>query len=217
MMISPDSYVEMELWGKSRENALKKVKGLRKEINHLKRVIEENPYKDEYEMDPSPEVRISVLQDYLTAAKAYFELQKWEYEPSKKEIKIKEFNESLKYLESIEFFYGGFFGTNKSWKVFFDGDKVMVDSIVRLIPDYDMDKLKLPCFDDLTKEDFLNDLRDLQIGEWKREYFNPDILDGTQWSVDLRYSDGKKKHFSGSNMFPYNFNEFLEVMRMDQE
>ena len=39
MMISPESYVEIELRGKSRENALKKVKGLRKEINHLKRVI----------------------------------------------------------------------------------------------------------------------------------------------------------------------------------
>ena len=213
MMISPEGFVKMELQGKDRDKAIKIVKDLRKEIKQLKKVIEEDPYSEEFEIKPSPLTQISVSRDYLDAAKSYFRGQGWEYEPSKKEIKDKEFNDRLKDLESIEIYYGGYFRGGKQWTISFDGSRIVVDSILRQMPDFDQSNLELPSFDDMKKTDFLRGLSDLHMGEWKKEYFDPGVLDGTQWSVDIQYTDGKKRHFSGSNMFPYNFNDFLEVVR----
>ncbi len=217
MMISPDSFVEMEFRGKDREKSLKVVKNLRKEIRRLKRVIEEDPYSEEFEIKPSPQTQISMSRDYLLASKAYFESQGWEYEPSKKEVKDKEFNDRLKDLESIEVYYGGYFQGGKRWSISFNGSQIVVDSIFKHLPEFDGVDLELPSFDDMTRVEFLRKLWDIHMGEWKREYINPDVLDGTQWSVEIRYNDGMKRCFSGSNMFPYNFNEFLELMRMDHE
>ncbi len=217
MMISPDSFVKTELLGKDREKSLKVVKKLRKEIRRLKRVIEEDLYSEELEIKPSPQTQISVSRDYLMASKAYFESQGWGYEPSKKEIKDKKFNDRLKDLESIEVYYGGYFQGGKRWTLSFDGNRIVVDSILRHIPDFGPSDIKLPCFDDVTKEEFLCELADIHMGEWKKEYLNRDMLDGTQWEVHLQFTDGKKCLFSGSNMFPYNFSRFLNVMRMEED
>ena len=69
MMISPEGFVKMELQGKDRDKAIKIVKDLRKEIKQLKKVIEEDPYSEEFEIKPSPLTQISVSRDYLDAAK----------------------------------------------------------------------------------------------------------------------------------------------------
>ena len=95
--------------------------------------------------------------------------------------------------------------------------KEAVDSILKHLPDFDRMKFELPCFDDMTRPSFLRELSDIHMGEWKKEYVNKDVLDGTQWSVDIRYNNGEKRHFSGSNMFPYNFNDFLALMRVEEE
>lgn len=215
MMISPDSFVKTELLGKDREKSLKVVKKLRKEIRRLKRVIEEDPYSEELEIKPSPQTQIRVSRDYLMASKAYFESQGWEYEPSKKEIKDKEFNDRLKDMESIEVYYGGYFQGGKRWTISFNGSRIVVDSILKHLTDFDGVNPELPNFDDMTRVEFLRQMWDIHMGEWKKDYFDPGVLDGTQWSVDIRYSDGKKCHFSGSNLFPYNFKEFLDVVRED--
>ena len=120
-------------------------------------------------------------------------------------------------MESIEVYYGGYFQGGKWWSISFNGSRIVVDSIFKHLPEFDGVDLELPSFDDMTRVEFLRKLWDIHMGEWKKEYINPDVLDGTQWSVEIRYNDGKECHFSGSNMYPYNFNEFLELMRKDHE
>ncbi len=61
----------------------------------------------------------------------------------------------------------------------------------------------------------LEELADLHIGEWKKEYEDPCVLDGTQWSVTFKYSGGKKKKFVGDNRYPYNFYSFLDIMQIE--
>ena len=49
-----------------------------------------------------------------------------------------------------------------------------------------------------------------------REY--PSILDGTQWSIDIEYEGGRKPvYIGGSNRFPYNFNDLLEFLGVDNQ
>lgn len=62
----------------------------------------------------------------------------------------------------------------------------------------------------------MEELSNVHMGEWKSKYDNPNVLDGIQWSVDIKFDNGiKAKHYWGSNKFPYNFDRFLEIMEME--
>ena len=72
-----------------------------------------------------------------------------------------------------------------------------------------------------TKEDFLDGIRKLHLGEWRTSYwperFGCTILDGTQWQLTINFSNGHKPLKSyGSNAYPYNYNELLELLGIDQ-
>ena len=55
--------------------------------------------------------------------------------------------------------------------------------------------------------------RDVRIHEWKKRYVNPDILDGTQWSINIELSDGQTISYYGSNEYPPRWEEFGKVFR----
>jgi hypothetical protein len=44
------------------------------------------------------------------------------------------------------------------------------------------------------------------------------VLDGTQWELEI-YFEGNRKpvRISGSNAFPYNFNDLKEFLEIDEE
>jgi len=45
--------------------------------------------------------------------------------------------------------------------------------------------------------------------EWDEEYVDPEVMDGTSWSVEIE-TDEISIQSSGSNAYPDNFDEFLE-------
>ncbi len=53
-------------------------------------------------------------------------------------------------------------------------------------------------------------LDDIKIWEWKKEYIDPNILDGTQWEIKISNSYKKIKSY-GSNKFP-NKKKFNDLM-----
>lgn len=214
MMIGPTSFVNMILSGKSYEAAKREVRNLWREINRLKKVIEEHPDSDEMMICPMPGVKISTYRDYLDAAKEYFELQGWEYELSKEEIADKEFNERLKDVQSIEIDYGGYFGRSETRTITFDGNKINTDRDI-LGSVQSLRELNRKFYKGITKDMLLELLAELHIGEWKKVYEDHCVEDGTQWTVTFRYTDGKKKKYAGSNRFPYNFYGFLDVMQIE--
>lgn len=64
--------------------------------------------------------------------------------------------------------------------------------------------------------ELLTELEDLNIDAWDQKYNDPDVMDGTQWSLDIEYSDGSEGvHFWGSNLVPDNFDNFLRVMEFE--
>ena len=214
MMISPNSYVEFELKGKTREQALNEVRSLKKEIRRLEKVIMEEPESEEMMVHPMPNVRLSVSIDYLSATRKYFESMGWEYELSEEEKAEDEFNRRLQDIDSIEVNIGGYFEGGEYRKVTFDGEKVI-------------DEHKFSCRTEplketdeglayLTKEEILEELSDLHMGRWKKDYDNPDVLDGTSWDVTIKYDNGKKWKSGGCNAFPYNFSGFLDIMDMSE-
>ena len=69
----------------------------------------------------------------------------------------------------------------------------------------------------LSKErwrEFINKIFDLKIYKWREKYYNNDILDGTQWELEMEFSGIENSKFEsyGSNEYPYNWEKFEKII-----
>ena len=74
----------------------------------------------------------------------------------------------------------------------------------------------------MSRDDFLDSLRELYIGEWRANYrterFGYVVLDGTQWSLHIEYNNGIKPiSYYGSNSYPYNFDKLKALFGIDDD
>lgn len=66
-------------------------------------------------------------------------------------------------------------------------------------------------------EDKLNQfwkrLDEIDIWSWNKEYSTPQpVADGHCWELSLRNKDGKAKHVTGHEMYPSNFQKFIDAL-----
>lgn len=111
-------------------------------------------------------------------------------------------------IEKLIFTDGGFFDGHRTTAVYFDGDQVVYEIKHSLSP--------APFFPevDLDKSEFIAELQSLHLEDWDREYVNPDILDGEQWQLTIRFSDKKRPlKIYGDNAYPPNFKKFQKLMK----
>lgn len=108
----------------------------------------------------------------------------------------------------IEFTIGGW---NRKSKLILDGGKVLV------FP-YPMNfnlKNGTPAVSysptDENWLEFLQNIDQLNVVEWKKSYSNPAILDGTQWNLKI-LTNSTEIHSGGSNAYPENFNGLLKAI-----
>ena len=214
MMISPETYYEMNLKGKSQEEIMKKIRSLKIQIGQLKRSIE-NTDDMVLEVFPSRLTRLKCDRDYLERAIRAYEEAGGEYVRSKAEQKDHDFNEALDSMSKLVFTIGGFFCGHETRTFTVSDGQVLVDVEKTMIS---MDKEE---YGPYRKEEFISGIKALHIGEWKRTYNALLVMDGTQWELDIYYNNGRRPtKISGSNAYPYNFDdlkEFLEVEMEDEE
>lgn len=53
----------------------------------------------------------------------------------------------------------------------------------------------------------------LYLHEWKKEYVDPNVLDGTQWSLDINLTNKRVRHYYGSNDYPPYWTELKKIFR----
>ena len=107
--------------------------------------------------------------------------------------------------------YGGFFGGAEKRTLTHVGEKIFVE---REFYNGAFDDGK-PLYVGKTWSMLLDELDRLHIYEWDEAYDDPDVMDGTQWSLDIKFLDKSEGlHFWGSNKYPENFDAFLKVMEM---
>ena len=214
MMISQETYYEMNLKGKSQEEIMKKIRSLKIQIGQLKRSIE-NTDDMVLEVFPSRLTRLKCDRDYLERAIRAYEEAGGEYVRSKAEQKDHDFNEALDSMSKLVFTIGGFFCGHETRTFTVSDGQVLVDVEKTMIS---MDKEE---YGPYRKEEFISGIKALHIGEWKRTYNDLLVMDGTQWELDIYYNNGRRPtKISGSNAYPYNFDdlkEFLEVEMEDEE
>ena len=215
MMISPEVYYEEYLKGKTADQIMTAIRGLKKEIGHLKNTIEHPDYAPT--MCPTESTRLWCSRLYLDRAKQALVEAGGIYTPSQAELKAAAFTENIPFISKVIFSIGGYFGgyetrtftlKDERLHMWVEHSLILTPSNAEVEPDYPM-----------SKDDFLDELRELHIGEWRKNYsprrFGYVVMDGTQWDLEIQFSNGRKSlKIYGDNAYPYNFDKFRELMGM---
>lgn len=218
MMISPEVYYEMYLKNKDKGQIITAIRGLKQEIGKLKKILEDTDFSIGFNADfltihPSYETRIYWTREYLTKAKETLVEIGEEYKPSKQELKAIDFNSNIRKIKKITFSIGGFSDGFKNYTI-------DINDSIKASLEY-QDEIKeielLSIYEEpFELEEFFETLKYLYLGEWKRNYKNQEILDGTQWLIKVYFSNRNLPVvFEGSNHFPYNFDSFVRIFEKD--
>ena len=112
-------------------------------------------------------------------------------------------------LEVLFFRIGGYFEGNKVLLMRNQGGPLSLDYIV-LSPRY---RASVPHFHDIwTKQRsqrWISKFAALHCEEWKDQYCDYSILDGTQWELRYKLEGQDERQISGSNAYPENWDSFL--------
>ncbi|ERI11216.1 hypothetical protein [Aneurinibacillus aneurinilyticus] len=218
MMISPEGYYEEYLKGKTEEQILTVIRGLKQEIGRLKNTMESPDYGIVPIVHPSKETRLHWTREYLEGAKQAYAEAGGTYTLSKSEEKTADFDANMGAICKINFSIDGFFGGYRSYVIELSDELKAYTKLWE-------DKEPLFLLDDANKKPFTKDtfiaaLKDLHIGEWRRRYstkrFGYMVCDGTQWELEFEYNNGHKSvRFDGDNSYPYNFDKFQMLFGID--
>ena len=212
MMISPETYYKEYLQGKSQSAILQQINLLKQEIGRLKEVMESDENSPEAMIMPSPLTRIKCNREYLEMATLALEETGGQYVSTDEELRDQSFNAKLAAMHRFTLEIGGFFDGYTKYKYTISGDHVLFDADHSFYPK----PSNLPVYEPFTREEFVRGIAAFHIGEWKQRYINPDVLDGTQWSILIEFDGNKKSiQISGSNAYPYNFKELIEFLNID--
>ena len=215
MMISPEGYYEENLKGKTKEQIISAIRGLKQEIGRLKNMMESPDYGQEPIVHPTEDTRINCARGYLERAKLAYIQAGGKYTLSKSEEKAADFDSNMDSICKIIFSIGGFFGGYRGYVVELSDEvkaytKLWEDEEPLSLLDTDNDET-------FTKATFIASIADLHIGEWRRRYstqrFGYTVCDGTQWELEFEYNNGHKPvRFDGDNSYPYNFDRFKMLL-----
>ena len=218
MMISPESYYEEYLKGKTKEQIMTAIRGLKQEIGRLKNSME-NPHGGiKTVMHPSEDTRLHWTREFLEKAKQAYGEAGGTYTLSKSEEKVADFDANMESISKITFNIGGYFSGYRNYIV------ELTDEFKAYTKLWEDKEPLLLCDDDsqepFTKDTFIAALKDLHIGEWRRRYsterFGYTVCDGTQWELEFEYYNGHKPvRFDGDNSYPYNFDKFQMLFGID--
>ncbi len=213
MMICPETYYEMNLKGRTPNEIMKSIRSLKRDINSLKKQIEHPSDYPEDLICPSRLTRLKMSRDYFERAIEAYEEAGGTYVPTKAEQRAVAFDADLDSISRLVFEIGGFFGGYEKRTYTISDDRVGFDAEHSLYPK----PTNLPACFPFTKKEFIDGLKGLHIGEWKRSYNDPHILDGTQWGLEFHYNgDRPPVVFDGSNAYPYNFEDLLQLLGTDE-
>ena len=213
MMISPESYVEFEIKGKSREDISKEIRSLKRELEALKSKAENEKDFMDVIISPSLDVRMDMTREYLEASRRYLRELGYEYPETKAEQRTKTFDDNIPYIEMIHVQYERYRGGGEERKVSHEGNTIKV------LEDY---SFSLPVKRRGTRlykgkqwDGLLEDLKTVHMGEWRSRYVRDDVLDGYYWKIVITYNNGTgPRRFSGSNKYPFSFEKFMEIMEI---
>ena len=209
MMVSPEYYYEKYLKGKTAEQITTRIRGLKRKIGQLKKILE-HPYY-ECAIDPGEDVQLAMSVEYLEQAKLALAEVGGVYIPTKEDQRIAEFNANLAHMDKITFEYGQSLGDTKIRTVKVYGDSLTLQTSSRFSLEGEPETVEIK-----DKQAFITCLQKLNIGGWCRYYdtyrYGVIVMDGDFWEVKISFTNGKRSvKFHGKNAYPYNFGKLQEL------
>lgn len=107
-------------------------------------------------------------------------------------------------LEYMEFKIGGYIGWETIQVIENDG-KYTVKYQKALWEEWQT-------FEDINLDEWNDELERMHINKWHKLYIDYGILDGTEWLLEYKVKDKRCRHIHGSNAYPDNFDEFMQVL-----
>ncbi len=213
MMISPETFYDMELAGKSIREIKKVICSLQQEMSHLIKTMEMPGYRPM--MFPTESNRLACARDYLARAKEELEAAGGVYKPTKAELLAEEFDDNIPYIEKIVYSTTGLFDGSRVYTMDLTKDVLHLEADLQIIGKGEEEEEY-----EIEKEEFLIALYELHIGEWQNEYdpqrYGCAVFDGVQWKLEITYKNGRKTWVvQGDNIWPHNFDGFLWLMGIE--
>ena len=53
----------------------------------------------------------------------------------------------------------------------------------------------------------------MYLHEWKKRFVDLNVMDGTQWSLDIKLTNNRSRHYYGSNAYPPYWPELKKIFR----
>lgn len=121
----------------------------------------------------------------------------------------KVFLKHILFIKTVTFSAGGYFNGLDVTTVQFQANK----TIYTMEHQFPSDGLAPVSQEGMPKGQFLEEIQGLHIENWKKDYDDPTIMDGEQWSLTIEFSDGYSPvEISGSNAYPPQFNSLRQLM-----
>ncbi|MBW8359313.1 MAG: hypothetical protein K0M63_05845 [Weeksellaceae bacterium] len=123
----------------------------------------------------------------------------------------------IKTLEYFMFNIGGYPDGSNEIRIrddFYDISESTFDNI---------NKLPSPqlSLDPLLQKELIDTLNTIRVTEWRRKYDDNDVMDGTQWELEILYNKRKtSKIVYGSNEYPYvdhNDDNIIKSKTLDEK
>ena len=118
-------------------------------------------------------------------------------------------------IETLNFYIGGFFGGYE--RIVWQNDKIHHQFFERSFYDDEEPDKVLSVNTPSTKdwEEFWQAVDVLKVWGWKKDYYNEDIKDGTQWGLRIKKQGKRGRKIFGSNGYPEpkgTFNSFIKAL-----
>ena len=208
MMISPETYRELHLKGKTIEEIEKEIRSLKRTISKQKKILD-NPYDYQEEMmiHPDPQVVLFCSRDYLIEAKKALIEAGGEYKPTKREVEQEWFIDNICNIKRLSFKEGDYL-----YMCDLTAEPVVFTRINEKTGKEDV------ATDDYydTKEEVLDFLESLHIEEWKKVYKaeeDPKIPNDMPWELHIERLNTEDAgayeiiSYKGINRRPYDLVE----------
>ncbi len=225
MLLSPEGYYSEFLEGRSADEIMDRIDDLRQEIAELKATLEDPNYV--CLTTPDDDMRLSFARDYLKLAIQALEEAGGVYAPTKEEEEAAAFQQSIPAISTMTLRFGSVASFMEHRTIVFDNDDVYMKVAHPWSDDEHTEvAVQLGNNEDdepLNKEDLLDLVAELDIGEWKdrydrREYDGYDALDGIEWSLEIQYADGREPvRKSGWELFPFSFDGIETLFGLDTD
>lgn len=219
IMMAPETYYEWYLKGRSKEEIIKKIRSLKREINQIKfRLEAPDILRMKYDItscDRDP----GFCKSYLKKAIQAYEEAGGIYKPTRAELKAIEFDKNISAIKEIAFTIKNDSIGTETKKFIIDGDDVSF-SIERISPEGIISTEADNEVPKINKIKLLKKIKVFHIGEWRTCYsterYKVMVEDGYDWSVKFSYSNGHRPYrFRGSKIYPYNFLKFAMMFDID--